>query len=174
MNSLLPAVLTLQKHLPLELVIKILYYHNGITHPIAFMLKKLRKVAITPHWTQNIYESKVSGWDMVGSSELYTLQLTRGRRGQKNVFKFVKQIYSPLLDMELDGINNEETRGDGYNFWTRHNTNPNVILTPQYQVVEWEYEQGKKVTLNNTPRWEALDDYGIMTKRSMELLFTFD
>ena len=40
--------------------------------------------------------------------------------------------------------------------------------------MEWEYEQGKKVTLNNTPRWEALDDYGIMTKRSMELLFTFD
>ena len=42
--ELLIAFSILNKHLPTEIVAKILFYHKGLSHPITLMLKHLKEV----------------------------------------------------------------------------------------------------------------------------------
>lgn len=156
-------VLILSRGLPIELIIRIMYHYKGIIHPVASMLKKIKMVHLYPQYTQDIYDSKVVGWDFPfpnAGNALYEIQDTSGRKGQKDIFKFIAEIYEPILDMEKISLDNEEVR-DGC--WAtrsciRPNTNPNVIIKPEYPVLKWDYENQKLVLINGIPRWDYLDD----------------
>ena len=71
------------------------------------MLKHLKEVSLTTTWTRHIYESKTTDWDgpFQTRETLHDLQLIRGRQGHKDVFKFVQDIYQPLIDMERFSMN---------------------------------------------------------------------
>ena len=138
--ELLIAVSILNKHLPTELVAKILFYHKALSHPITLMLKQLKEVRLTTTWSHNIYEAKTTDWDGPFQSRetLHDLQLIRGRQGHKDVFKFVQDIYQPLIDMERFSMNNIETNVGALYHTEYLNTNPNVCILPQHSVIPYE------------------------------------
>ena len=77
--ELLIAVSILNKHLPTELVAKILFYHKALSHPITLMLKHLKEVSLTTTWSRHIYEAKTTDWDgpFQTRETLHDLQLIR-------------------------------------------------------------------------------------------------
>jgi len=158
--ELLIAISILNKHLPTEIVAKILFYHKGLSHPITLMLKHLKEVSLTTTWTRHIYESKTTDWDgpFQTRETLHDLQLIRGRQGHKDVFKFVQDIYQPLIDMERFSMNNMETNVGALYHCEYLNTNPNVCLLPQHSVIKWDYPNQKLYSLGPRPRWELLDE----------------
>jgi len=171
-------VLSLNRNLPTELILKIMFYNKGIAHPIASMLQNLKKVSLDTYYTKQIYESFVVNYQF--GNKLYDLQDIRGRQGHRDIFKFIRNIYQPLIDNENISFDNIEKRyfsplRDGWpESWVRLNTNPNVILTPQYKVVKWVHEEGEFVTMTNTPRWEFLDDEHQWGNGAHELVYSFE
>ena len=168
-------VLSLNNNLPLELILKIMYYHKGITHPVVSMLKDLKKVSLDTYYTKQIYESLVVDYQF--GNKLYDLQDMRGRQGHRNIFLFVNDIYQPIIDNEILSFEEQFSTpfvdGDATYPRERHNTNPNVIITPQYKVVKWVHEEGSFLTMTNTPRWEFLDDQEQWGNGAHELVYSF-